>query len=160
MAEKKTTTTKDKAVKADKAEKTVKTVKKVASTNKFVAQMGKRKCASASVRMFEKGSGAITVNGMAFSDYFNTSYQKKAVEQPIKQAGLKNLDFTVLVKGGGKTGQAEAVRLGIARILIKVNPELRPSLKAKGWLKRDPRIKERKKPGLKRARRAPQWSKR
>ena len=102
----------------------------------------------------------ITVNGQPFEKYFDTSYQKKAVEQPIKQTGIKDMDFTVLAKGGGKNGQAEAARLGIARALIKFDLGLRPSLKAKGWLTRDPRVKERKKPGLKKARRAPQWSKR
>jgi small subunit ribosomal protein S9 len=163
MVEKKTATTKEKTakktVKTEKVEKAVKADKKAITADKFVAKMGKRKRASASVRM-TKGTGIITVNGQDFNEYFDTSYQKKAVEQPIKQAGLKDLDYSIIVRGGGKTGQAEAIRLGITKTLIELNPELRPSLKAKGWIKRDPRVKERKKPGLKRARRAPQWSKR
>ncbi len=153
-----------KAVKAVKVAKPIKEVKapvkKAPVALTYIAQIGKRKNATASVRMFLKGSGVITVNGQPFEKYFDTSYQKKAVEQPIKQTGIKDMDFTVLAKGGGKNGQAEAARLGIARALIKFDLGLRPSLKAKGWLTRDPRVKERKKPGLKKARRAPQWSKR
>jgi small subunit ribosomal protein S9 len=178
MPEKKTMTIKEKAAKkpavkkapavkktaaakkADKAEVADKPLKKAPAAGSFVAAMGKRKNATASVRMFAKGDGAIMVNGLAFDKYFDTASQVRVVESPVKQVGLKDLSFTVLVKGGGKNGQADAVRLGIAKALIKFNPELRPSLKAKGWLTRDPRVKERKKPGLKRARRAPQWSKR
>ena len=159
-AAKKTVEPKAASAKSSVEPKEVKAVKKVVSANTFVAKMGKRKSASASVRMFAKGTGQITVNGKKFDEYFDTSYQKKAVEQSIKQAGLKDLDFMVIVRGGGKTGQAEAVRLGITKALVELNAELRPSMKSKGWLKRDPRIKERKKPGLKKARRAPQWSKR
>lgn len=165
MAEKKTTTKKTpvakKATKETKAVKTVGDVKPAKKTaNLYVAQMGKRKNASASVRMIRKGSGLITVNGQPMEAYFDNAYQKKVVEQPVKQVGIKDVDFSILVKGGGKNGQADAARLAITKILVNENPELRPALKAKGWLKRDPRIKERKKPGLKRARRAPQWSKR
>lgn len=169
MVEKKTTT-KEKTVKKPAVAKTVKITKTAKavkaekpvkkSANQYIAQMGKRKNATASVRMFAKGKGLITVNGQPLERYFDNAYQKKVVEQPIKQVGIKDADFTILAKGGGKNGQADAVRLAITKILIKQDSALRPILKAKGWLKRDPRVKERKKPGLKRARRAPQWSKR
>jgi len=83
------------------------------------------------------------------------------VIQPLRLSGLqKQLDFSIAVRGGGKTGQAQAIAHGIALCLLKLNPDLRAVLRAKGLVTRDARIKERKKPGLKRARRAPQWSKR
>lgn len=140
------------------------TVKKVAkdkvADTKYVPAMGKRKTASASIRMHANGSGIITINGQTINDYFTTDYQKKVIDQPLKHTGMKDMDFSILVKGGGKTAQADACRLGIAKLLIKLDPELRPTMRAKGWVTRDSRKKERKKPGLKRARRAPQWSKR
>jgi len=127
---------------------------------KYVPAMGKRKTASASIRMHTNGTGIITINGQTINDYFTTDYQKKVIDQPLKHTGMKDMDFSILVKGGGKTAQADACRLGIAKLLIKLDPELRPTMRAKGWVTRDSRKKERKKPGLKRARRAPQWSKR
>lgn len=133
---------------------------KKATSNKFIPAMGKRKTASASIRMTQGGTGVIKVNGQDIDKYFVTAYQRKVVDQPIKQTNFKDLDFNILVKGGGKTGQADACRLGIAKLLIKIDPELRSLMRAKGWVTRDSRKKERKKPGLKRARRAPQWSKR
>lgn len=136
-----------------------KTVIKIAD-NKYVPAMGKRKTASASIRMHTNGTGIITINGKSINEYFTTDYQKKVVDQPLKHTGMKDMDFSILVKGGGKTAQADACRLGIAKLLIKLDPELRPTMRAKGWVTRDSRKKERKKPGLKRARRAPQWSKR
>lgn len=154
----------------DKEVKEVKTAKKIVAKpvvakvkvadHKFIPAMGKRKTASASIRMHQNGTGQITVNGKSLNEYFTTAYQKKVVEQPLKQTVLQNMDFSILVKGGGKTGQADACRLGIAKLLIKLDPALRPAMRAKGWVTRDSRKKERKKPGLKRARRAPQWSKR
>jgi small subunit ribosomal protein S9 len=136
------------AVKAAKAvvDKTPK--KTVAAV--CIAQMGKRKNATASVRLTAKGSGVITVNGQPMEKYFDSGYQRKSVESPLKQVGLKDFTITILAKGGGNNGQADAARLGITKALVKLNAELRPSLKARGWLTRDPRIKERKKPGLKR----------
>lgn len=136
-----------------------KTVTKVPDA-KYVPAMGKRKTASASIRMHTNGTGIITINGKTINDYFTTDYQKKVIDQPLKHTGMKDMDFSILVKGGGKTAQADACRLGIAKLLIKLDPELRPTMRAKGWVTRDSRKKERKKPGLKRARRAPQWSKR
>ena len=136
-----------------------KPVKLATKGNKYIAQMGKRKTASASIRLIEKGTGEMVVNGKKGEDYFTESEFALALT-PIKLTGMKEYDISVLVTGGGKKGQAEAIRHGIAKILLEINPELRPTLKAKGWLTRDARIKERKKPGLRRARRAPQWSKR
>ncbi len=122
--------------------------------------VGRRKRASARVRV-EKGSGKIVVNGMPFEKYFPHFEQQTTVLAPLKALGKdKDLDFSVKVNGGGKNGQSVAVQLGISRTLLKWNEDFKKTLKALGFLSRDPRIKERKKPGLKKARRAPQWSKR
>ena len=131
-----------------------------AKAGKYIASTGKRKTASAQVRLIEQGTGIFIVNGKIADTYFSESELALALT-PIKLVGLsKEYDISVLVVGGGKKGQAEAIRHGIAKNLLEINPELRASLKANGWLTRDARIKERKKPGLRRARRAPQWSKR
>lgn len=123
--------------------------------------VGRRKSAVARVRFFEKGSGTFQINGRGHDTYFPTYELKKIVRDPLSltQVGI-NSDFSVKVSGGGKRGQAEAVRLGISRVLVKFQPDLRTTLKRAGFLTRDPRVKERKKYGLKRARRAPQWQKR
>lgn len=128
---------------------------------KYISTIGRRKTAVAQVRLYKNGKGHIVVNDLAFDKYFPTFQFKNIIMQPLKLGGLeKKLDFSILVKGGGKKGQAEAVRLGIARSLIAMNKGLKPTLKKAGLLTRDSRKKERKKPGLKKARRAPQWSKR
>ena len=163
MAEKKATIKKEPVAKKPAVKKEVTAEpkeKKTVGGDKYIATIGKRKSASAQVRLTIKGSGRFVVNNMPAEKYFDTAAQRKTIELPLKQVGLKDTDVSVVVFGGGKNGQAEAIRLGVSRALLVFNPELRPSLKAKGWLKRDPRIKERKKPGLKKARRAPQWSKR
>ena len=130
-------------------------------SGKYSVMVGKRKTATAQVRLYEKGSGIIVVNGQALAAYFTVLAHQAAVVQPLRATGLqKELDFSVVVTGGGKSGQADAVAHGISLCLVKLNEELKPALKAKGLMTRDARIKERKKPGLKRARRAPQWSKR
>jgi small subunit ribosomal protein S9 len=134
-------------------------IKDAKFVGKYIAVTGKRKTASAQVRLFEKGNGAVMVNNMASDVYFDTLEARALVNSVIKSGG-DIYNFTVLVAGGGKLGQAEAVRHAIAKAMIIHNPELRPVLKSKGYLTRDARKKERKKPGLKRARRAPQWSKR
>jgi small subunit ribosomal protein S9 len=128
---------------------------------KYFYGRGGRKTAIARVRLFLKGKGDIEVNGLKFEEYFPTQVLQEIVLKPLALTGHeKNTNVTVRVKGGGKMAQSEAVRHGISRALIMLNPDLRPTLKAQGFLTRDPRVKERKKPGLKRARRAPQWSKR
>ncbi len=141
--------------------KTVKKVEKVPTAGRYIEVMGKRKTAAARVRLFQNGSGKITVNDVDLKEYFPTPIAQTIVQEPLKLTALDTqLDFTVKVHGGGKQGQAEAVRHGIACGLLALNINLRSVLKAEGWLTRDARKKERKKPGLKKARRAPQWSKR
>ncbi len=121
---------------------------------------GRRKHAIARVRLIP-GEGNITVNGKALDAYFDYETLKRDVMQPLVLTETANkYDVIVKVEGGGFTGQAGAVRHGIARALIKADIELRPALKRAGFLTRDARMKERKKYGLKAARRAPQFSKR
>ena len=121
---------------------------------------GRRKSAVARVYI-KPGKGNITVNKRELDDYFGLETLKTIVRQPLVATETeKKYDINVNVKGGGTTGQAGAIRHGIARALLKVDDDFRPALKAGGFLTRDPRMKERKKPGLKAARRAPQFSKR
>jgi Ribosomal protein S9 len=121
---------------------------------------GRRKSSIARVYI-KPGKGTITVNKRDLDEYFGLETLKVVVRQPLVVVdGLNKFDITVTVKGGGTTGQAGAIRHGIARALCKVDEEYRPVLKKAGYLTRDPRMKERKKYGLKGARRAPQFSKR
>ena len=125
-----------------------------------VHTIGRRKKAIARVYLTE-GKGAVTVNGRDVKDYFTTATLQYKLEQAQALAGVEGqYDITVNVDGGGITGQAEAIRLGISRALIKVNPDHRASLKPEGLLTRDPRMVERKKPGQKKARKKFQFSKR
>ena len=125
-----------------------------------IAATGRRKCASARVRI-DAGSGKITVNGQKFEEYFETEALRGYVMQPLNVSGAAEAyDIDASVVGGGKAGQAGAIRHGIARALLVVDESYRAALKAAGFLTRDPRMKERKKYGLKAARRAPQFSKR
>ena len=122
--------------------------------------VGRRKKAVARVRLVP-GEGKIVVNKRDIDNYFGLETLKMTVRQPLVLTNVGgSFDVLVNVCGGGLTGQAGAIRHGISRALCKVNPELRPALKAAGFLTRDPRMKERKKYGLKAARRAPQFSKR
>lgn len=122
---------------------------------------GRRKSSVARVHLFPNGTGAITINGRDIDDYFGLDTLKMVVRQPLAATDLLGkVDLVCTVEGGGVTGQAGAIRHGVARALLGVNPELRATLKAAGFLTRDPRMKERKKYGLKGARRAPQFSKR
>ena len=131
------------------------------SKKKYFYGTGRRKSSVARVRVYENGTGAITVNGRDINDYFGLDTLKLIVNQPlVTTAMVGKVDVVVTVAGGGVSGQAGAIRHGISRALLTLNPELRPSLKAAGFLTRDPRMKERKKYGLKAARRAPQFSKR
>lgn len=126
----------------------------------YLYAVGRRKTAVARVRYHKKGHGEITVNTKPITTYFSVA-QQRIVESPFSHVnGLAEASLTVKVSGGGKQAQAEALRLGIARLLLQVQPEVRKNMKTAGYLTRDSRKKERKKPGLKRARRAPQWSKR
>ena len=122
---------------------------------------GRRKSSVARVRVFPNGTGTITINGRDIDDYFGLETLKLLVRQPlVTTEQLGKVDIVATVTGGGVTGQAGAIRHGISRALLEMNAELRPVLKAAGFLTRDPRMKERKKYGLKAARRAPQFSKR
>ena len=122
---------------------------------------GRRKSSVARVHVYEGGTGVITINGRDIDDYFGLETLKLLVRQPLVTTGVVGqVDVNVTVAGGGVTGQAGAIRHGVARALLLMNPEFRPALKAAGFLTRDPRMKERKKYGLKAARRAPQFSKR
>ena len=122
---------------------------------------GRRKSSVARVHLFENGTGKITINGRDIDDYFGLETLKLIVRQPLVTTELLGkVDIVATVAGGGVTGQAGAIRHGISRALLLVNEEYRPALKAAGFLTRDPRMKERKKYGLKAARRAPQFSKR
>ena len=121
---------------------------------------GRRKSSIARVRLVE-GSGKITVNGKALDEYFGEETLKVIVRQPLTVTNTTDkYDVVCTVRGGGFTGQAGAIRHGIARALNEANSEFRPALKTNGFLTRDPRMKERKKYGLKKARKAPQFSKR
>ena len=122
---------------------------------------GRRKSSVARVRVDQNGTGSVIINGRDIDDYFGLETLKLIVRQPlVLTETLGKVDIVCTVAGGGVTGQAGAIRHGIARALLSVNPEFRTALKAAGFLTRDPRMKERKKYGLKAARRAPQFSKR
>ena len=122
---------------------------------------GRRKSSVARVRIYPNGTGSITVNGRDIDDYFGLETLKLTVRQPLELTDtMGRFDIVTTVAGGGVTGQAGAIRHGISRALLQVNDEMRPILKKAGLLTRDPRMKERKKYGLKAARRAPQFSKR
>ena len=131
------------------------------SKNPYKYGTGRRKSSVARVHLFENGTGSITINGRDIDDYFGLETLKLIVRQPLATTEqLGKVDIVVSVVGGGVSGQAGAIRHGIARALVVMNPEYRPALKAAGFMTRDPRMKERKKYGLKAARRAPQFSKR
>ncbi len=122
--------------------------------------VGRRKEAVARVYM-SKGTGAITVNGKEYKNYFPLMYLQNQVELPLKTVdGLSSFDLVINVAGGGPKGQAEAIKMGIARTLCEINPEFRPLLKKEGLMTRDPRSVERKKFGKRKARRSFQFSKR
>lgn len=127
----------------------------------YYESIGRRKSATARVRLFPGGDGTIIVNERPLEQYFARQVDVMSLLEPLQVTATENrFNVSVLVKGGGVTGQSEAARLGIARALLKVDPELRPILRKGGFLTRDARVKERKKPGLKRARKAPQYTKR
>jgi small subunit ribosomal protein S9 len=122
--------------------------------------IGRRKTSSARVRIVA-GSGNFVVNGKQAEDYFTRTGDMEAILEPLHVVEMVGkLDISVLVQGGGVTGQTGAVRHGVARALLEMDPELRPVMRSGGFLTRDSRMKERKKPGLKRARKAPTYTKR
>lgn len=130
------------------------------ASNRYYYGTGRRKAAVARVRLYE-GTGRIIVNDKPVEEYFTKERDLLHLTEPLKAVGVMDrFDVVVKVKGGGTSGQSGAIRHGIARALLVVNPGYRPVLRAGGFLTRDPRAKERKKPGLKRARKAPQYTKR
>lgn len=128
---------------------------------RYYEGVGRRKQASARVRIYPAGNGQMVVNDRAMEEYFVRPVDVNHLMEPLQVTGTEGrFNISVHVNGGGIAGQAGAVRLGIARALIEWDPELRPTLRRGGYLTRDAREKERKKPGLKRARKAPQYTKR
>jgi small subunit ribosomal protein S9 len=128
---------------------------------RFYAAIGRRKTAIARVRLFTQGDKAIEVNGGDFKKYFTTEDLQQIVESSLKKMKAEDkFRVTATVRGGGIHAQAEAMRHGISRALVEFNNDFRKRLRRAGYLTRDPRSRERKKFGLKRARKAPQWAKR
>ena len=129
-------------------------------SNRYYYSTGRRKEAVARVRLYE-GTGKIIINDKPVEEYFGKAHDRFRAVEPLQVVGLKEgFDVVVKVNGGGTTGQSGAIRHGIARALLELDPDHRPVLRSGGFLTRDPRAKERKKPGLKRARKAPQYTKR
>lgn len=160
MPNKQETKTTTKKITKKEEKKVIPTKESNPFEGKYLKTTGKRKTSTALVRLYENGKGIITINSQRVSQYFAQNLLT-AINQPLKLTGhLKDVNFSIIVRGGGKKGQSIAVRHGITKALILLDKELRGKLKVKGWITRDPRKKERKKPGLRKARRAPQWSKR
>lgn len=143
------------------AKKTVETEEKIATPGgKYFYANGKRKSSVARIRLY-KGKGVITVNNKTLNEYLNTKTEGGIIKSPLKVTGtLDKYDIVVKVLGGGEASQAQAIRHGIAKALIEADPLTKPALRKAGMLTRDSRVKERKKFGLKRARKGPQFSKR
>ncbi|MFA6183752.1 MAG: 30S ribosomal protein S9 [Parcubacteria group bacterium] len=166
MNKEKTTVKKSPEKKEIKAKKptTGKKIAKISKKNDYFYAVGRRKTSVAQVRIFpsnKAGEEDCQVNNRAMTEYFLGTIAQATFLSPFKETGTTDkFKVTVLVRGGGISSQVEAVRLGIARALVKFDETLRPVLKANKFLMRDSRKVERKKPGLKKARRAPQWAKR
>lgn len=128
--------------------------------NKYYEAVGRRKTSIARVRMTEASSNTYVINDRKLEEYFRTSSLQQTAISPLAKSGGKKFNISVVLSGSGPKSQSEAMRLGISRALVLMDAELRSELKRSGFLKRDPRIKERKKFGLKKARKSPQWSKR
>ncbi len=128
---------------------------------KFIYAIGRRKSAIARIRLYAKGAGTFVVNGKPLVNYFPTAILQQAAIRPLTVANMADqYDAVVDVIGGGPRGQSDAMKLAVARALVKSDAGYKITIKKAGLLTRDPRVKERKKFGLKRARRAPQWAKR
>lgn len=148
-----------KSTKEPEAEKT----EAAKPAEKYFSAVGKRKTSVAQIRIYKskKSESEMVVNGREFSNYFPITRLQSLMMSPLAAAGQGNIfNISIKVSGGGINSQAEAIRLGISRALVKMDETLRKQLKDLGFLTRDSRIVERKKPGLKKARRAPQWAKR
>lgn len=139
----------------------VKVVSIPMSSLKFLSAVGKRKSAVAQIKLYFNGEGKIEVNGKAYQVYFPVATLQQIITSPLELAGHSGtVNITAKISGGGIRGQAESLRLAIVRALVKFNVDLRKTFRGVGLMTRDARVKERKKYGLKRARRAPQWQKR
>lgn len=138
------------------------TIKIETPKGEYFYGMGRRKTAVARVRVYPNGDGSITVNGKSARAYFGRDAHLATVAAPFRALDMDNDNYTLTVRviGGGTSGQAGAVRHALARALLRMNAEHKAGLRKAGYLTRDPRMKERKKPGLKRARKAPQYTKR
>ena len=147
---------------ANISEEIAKTLREVAGkADRYFQAIGRRKTAVASIRLYTKGDKEFLVNDMPFQKYFQTTAdQETAVSSMKKMKCLDKFRVTVVVKGGGHAAQAESIRHGTARVLVGFNENFRKRLRKAGFLTRDPRMRERKKFGLKRARKSPQWAKR
>lgn len=133
----------------------------MAKDTKYIPAIGRRKSATAQVRITPDSKMTYVINGKGLDEYFSVEELRKVVQAPFAAVETKDeFSVSVVVNGGGISAQADAIRHGISRALIKYNEELRGELKSAGYLKRDPRRKERKKPGLRKARKRPAWSKR
>ncbi len=131
------------------------------SGRQYVEGIGRRKEASARVRLYPGGTGEVIINDKQGGEYLPRMGDLEAALMPLRLCGMEgSLDMTVKVQGGGITGQTGAIQLGVARAILKIDPEKRSTLRQAGFLTRDPRAKERKKPGLRRARKAPTYTKR
>jgi len=137
------------------------TTTSTAKKGKYIEAVGRRKTSVARVRITEAPKNSFLINEKSLEEYFPTAEMQEVVKDPLNKVEFPTkYSVSVLVKGGGIHSQSEAVRHGISRALIEVDAELRKELKPLGFLKRDPRMKERRKFGLKKARKSPQWSKR
>jgi len=127
----------------------------------YIFTVGRRKSSVARVRYYRKGEGEIIINHLDYKKYFKYFEFQNIILEPLKLTNKSGQGkFSIKVSGGGLRGQAESIQLGISRLILKIDEKLRPLLRSKKLLTRDPRVKERKKYGLKKARRAPQWQKR
>jgi len=151
----------DDVAEEDISEEIAKAIKETAKSDRYIEAIGRRKTAVARVRLFTKGDKEFLVNNKTYQQYFQLAEdQETSIASMKKMKCLDKFRVTVKVKGGGHSAQAEAIRHGTARVLVDFNNNFRKRLRKAGFLTRDPRMRERKKFGLRRARRAPQWAKR
>jgi len=135
--------------------------KEIVKASKYFEAIGRRKTSIARIRLYTAAANEVIINGKNYKDYFSVKWLQQKIEEPLEKLNIKEkFGLSLSVKGGGLSSQAEACRHAISRALVLLNPYFKKRLRKAGFLTRDPRMRERKKFGLKRARRAPQWSKR
>lgn len=146
---------------ATKATKATSQATDINMSGRYFAAVGRRKTSTANVRLYENGSGQVVIDGKPLATFADVALFSEKIKAPLRLFELQGaFDIVVSVDGGGKSGQTDAINHGVSRALLEYDPLLRKDLKAAGFLTRDPRRVERKKPGLRKARRSPQWSKR